>query len=65
MTLAEILSNESPEEQAAAKAAVLQWLRSDNDKRRRLAVEKYPDVADADRAATAAGERKGYAEKTR
>lgn len=59
MTLAEIFSSELPEEQAAAKAAVLRWLGSGDDNRRRFEMEEHRDAADADRAAVAAGEREG------
>ena len=48
MILAEIFSTEPEEQQAAAKAAVLQWL-GDHDVER-LAVEKYRDAATADAA---------------
>jgi hypothetical protein len=48
MTLAEIFSTEAREQQAAAKAAVLQWLGGYDVER--FAVEKYRDVAAADGA---------------
>ena len=48
MTLADIFSTEPKDQQAAAKAAVLQWL-GDHDVER-LALEKYPNVAAADGA---------------
>lgn len=43
MTLEEIFNTDPEEQQAAAKAAVLQWL-GDHDVER-LAVEKYRDAA--------------------
>lgn len=48
MTLAEIFSTDPEEQQAAARAAVLQWLGGYDVEQ--LALEKYPDVAAADGA---------------
>ena len=62
MTLAEIFSTEPEEQQAAARAAVLQWLGGYNVER--LALEKYPNVAAADATESRKSNRKARKKKS-